>query len=309
MNTLPSTEERIWAILSHISALALGMGILLPIIGWAEQRQKSNYVAFQCLQALGYQSLGYTIWLLAYLVVFVALLIIVVFMSVQAELRGTTFSPTSGAMIFYIGIFGFLALYMLLPIAGAVACGLGKDFRYPILGNRLANYLNYRQPTESEWLVEEHEDRWVAAMGHFSVIILLWGLLAPFATWITRGKLSPFLKFQSIQTIVYQAIVTLAYFGAMALLFSGFSIFTATVALGKSSETGSLLGLSILVIFSLIAILILLALPLFHILGQWAGYRILKGDDYRYPVVGKLTERWIGRESNLDTEMQKGESI
>ena len=64
MKIIPSTEERVWAVLSHLSALAFGMGLLLPVIGWSEQRRKSNYVSFQCLQALGYQSLGYTVWVL-----------------------------------------------------------------------------------------------------------------------------------------------------------------------------------------------------------------------------------------------------
>jgi hypothetical protein len=28
-------------------------------------------------------------------------------------------------------------------------------------------------------------------------------------------------------------------------------------------------------------------------LGQWAGYRVLKGDDYHYPLVGRLAEKWM----------------
>ena len=42
----------------------------------------------------------------------------------------------------------------------------------------------------------------------------------------------------------------------------------------------------------LIVFVIILIVPLFHILGQWAGYRVLKGDDYRYPLVGRLVEKW-----------------
>ncbi|MDQ2692743.1 MAG: DUF4870 domain-containing protein, partial [Chloroflexota bacterium] len=64
MNSTPTTEERIWAVLSHLSALAFGMGIALPVVGWSDQRRKSNYASFQSLQALGYQSLGYTAWAL-----------------------------------------------------------------------------------------------------------------------------------------------------------------------------------------------------------------------------------------------------
>src|SRR5512141_713586 len=78
MNTSPNTEERIWAVFSHLSALALGMGILLPIVGWSEQRRKSKYTSFQCLQALGYQSLGYTVWLLSYLLLIVVFLVVMI---------------------------------------------------------------------------------------------------------------------------------------------------------------------------------------------------------------------------------------
>src|SRR6266540_725044 len=76
MNTTLTTEERVWAVLSHLSALGFGMGILLPVIGWSEQRRKSKYASFQCLQALGYQSLGYTVWILSYLLVMIILIII-----------------------------------------------------------------------------------------------------------------------------------------------------------------------------------------------------------------------------------------
>jgi uncharacterized membrane protein len=47
--------------------------------------------------------------------------------------------------------------------------------------------------------------------------------------------------------------------------------------------------------------LILLAVPLLHILGQWAGYRVLKGDEYRYPIVGRLVERWVARKTSPGT--------
>jgi hypothetical protein len=40
---------------------------------------------------------------------------------------------------------------------------------------------------------------------------------------------------------------------------------------------------------------VMLLVPLFHILGQWAGYRILEGDDYRYPLVGRLVEKWSAK--------------
>src|SRR5260221_62449 len=79
--------------------------------------------------------------------------------------------------IFVAFVFGLFGIYFLLPIIAAISCALGKDFRYPLIGDRLARYLGFdssQSSDESIWLVEAHEDRWVSAMGHFSVIIPIW---------------------------------------------------------------------------------------------------------------------------------------
>ena len=303
MTNTPSTEDRIWAVISHLSAIAFGMGILLPVIGWSEQRRKSSYASFQCLQALGYQSLGYTVWILSYLLGMILVLVIVIVMSFRAGVNGENldvFSGTWMALIFVV-IFGSFALYFLLPVIAAVACALGRDFRYPIIGNRLARYLGYdptRVAEESIWLIEDHEDRWVAAMGHFSVIIAIWGMLAPLAAWIVQGKHSLFLRFQSIQTLVYQIGATLLPFVAMFFCMFGFFIFVVVTGFGENSSLNSSTGIAGLVILlgsMLIAAGIVMVIPLVHILGQYAGYRILKGDDYRYPVIGRLVEKRLAQ--------------
>lgn len=66
--------------------------------------------------------------------------------------------------------------------------------------------------------------------------------------------------------------------------------FQGEVALDSS---GGMVGAVVFLVSLLIAVLILLAVPLLHILGQWAGYRVLKGDEYQYPIVGRLVERWL----------------
>ena len=318
MNTTTS-EERIWAVLSHLSSLAFGMGILLPVIGWSDQRRKSNYSSFQSLQALGYQSLGFTIWILSYLVIFIAVLIILVAMSFQAEKAGKSFDPflAPGAIFLFGAVFGFFAIYFLLPIIAAIACAFGKDFRYPILGDRLARYLEYDPAQKSDdqvWLNEDHEFRWVAAMGHFSILIMLWGMLAPLTTWILYSKRSLFLKFQSIQTLVYQAGTTILYFvGGFIYLFGFLLLIVGTGITGEPNlnSSGGIFGIVVFGLSLLISFVLILIVPLLHILGQWAGYRVLKGDDYRYPLIGKLVERWIVNKTPLaeDNSLSlKGES-
>jgi uncharacterized Tic20 family protein len=299
MNPSPSTEERIWAVFSHLSALAFGMGIVIPILGWSEQRRKSKYAAYQCLQALGYQSLGYTIWLLTYIVVMILFVVVIMIASYYAETNGAPLEAVNGIwlglMLFFM--FGTIGIYLLLPIIAAVACGFGRDFRYPILGRRLARYLEYGSPGENgeaASLNGEHEERWLASMGHFSVIIAFWGMLAPVVTWILQGKHSAFLKFQAIQTTIYQGIVNLLFLGAGGVYFFGiFAVFlTMIVSRGTNlNKPAGMFGLIVFFATFLIAALVVLAIPLFHILGQWAGYRLLKGDNYRYPIIGRMVEK------------------
>jgi len=305
MNNTPTSEDRIWAVFSHLAALSFGMGILLPIVGWSDQRRKSNYASFQCLQALGYQSLGFTVWVLAYLVILVVALIILVAMSFQAEKAGTNFNPFlgPGTTAIFVVLFGLFVLYCIFPILAAIACALGKDVRYPFLGKRLARYLEYdrvQEPDEQDWLNEDHEFRWVAAAGHFSILILFWGLLAPLTTWMLQGRQNLFLKFQSIQTLLYQALTTVVYaVGAFFYVFGFLLLLISMGAIGALALSSSL-GTITTVIFAvclLIAFALLLSVPLLHILGQWAGFRILKGENYHYPLVGRLVQRWLSKNS------------
>jgi uncharacterized Tic20 family protein len=137
MNLPPTTEDRIWAVLAHLSALVTGMGLPLPIVGWAEQRRKSKYASFQCLQALGYQSLGYTVWILFTLLV----MLVLVFGLIGAMGLGEQNNQNTGMIApgFMIVIFAvmmiLIGLYFSLPIIAAVACALGKA-ACPISGIR-----------------------------------------------------------------------------------------------------------------------------------------------------------------------------
>lgn len=294
MNPPPSTEERVWAVLAHLSALAFGMGLLLPIIGWAEQRRKSKFIAYQCLQALGYQTLGYTVWLLGYLLFIAVIVVVMMVIAIVAPKNEDVFAASiiGFDIFFFIFIFASFGIYLLMPIIAAVACGMGKDFHYPFMGKRLANYLEYNAEGENP-LNEDHEDRWVAAAGHFSVIIAFWGLLAPVTAWIMQGKRSAWLKFQSAQAIVFHACTLALGLFAGILYMIGFIAFIALTGFSGDSAMSSgtgLIGVVVMFGFMLIALLILLVIPLFHITGQWAGYRVLKGDDYHYPVIGKIIE-------------------
>jgi uncharacterized Tic20 family protein len=299
MNNQPSTEERIWAAVAHLSALAMGVGIFLPIVGWSEHRRKSNYTSFQTLQALGYQALGYTIWVLIALVVVVFQTLDTFTKILVAAESGADIESLTGMAMggHFTVIFVLIGVYSLLPFIAAIACMLGRDFRYPLMGNRLARYLGYELTASAEeqtWLIEEHEDRWVVAMGHFSVIIILWGMLVPITVWMMQGKRSLFLKLQAIQTFAFQAGTLVLYFVSGALVFGGALFFLLSIGTAGSSNldsSGGMAGAVVFLVTMLCATGVMFIVPLLHIMGQWAGYRVLKGDDYRYPIVGKLVEK------------------
>jgi len=299
MKHTPSTEERVWAVLSHLSAIGFGVGIFVPIIGWSSQRGKSSYATFQSLQALGYQSLGYTIWILSVLVIVVAQSIKIFSDMLTAAANGADFerlvSLAMGGQ--FAVMIGLIALYVAFPAVAALACALGRDFRYPILGKRLANYLGYDAPDPGGSLIEAHEDSFVAAMGHFAVIIILWGMLAPITAWMTEGKRSFFLRLQSIQTLVYQAFVTLLFLAAIFMYVLGAMAFLGIVGMSAESalDETAMIGILVFGIAMLCAAGMILIVPLFHVLGQVAGYKVLKGADYRYPLVGRLVEKRMNK--------------
>ena len=307
-NTTPATEDRVWTVLAHLSALSFGMGILLPVVGWSDQRRKSNYASFQCLQALGYQSVGFTVWVLTFLVlIIVASIVVLTTVGSPEEANQTPSAPlNAGIIILFVILFGFFALYFVLPILAAIACALGKDFRYPLMGKRLAQYLEYDLAQQAEtqaWLNEDREFHWVAAMGHFSILILLWGMLAPLTALILQGKHSFFLKLQSIQTLVYQGVTTIVYFlGGFMYLFGVVLLVFSMGEIGQQDFRSSTGIVSVVVtgIALLVSAVLILLVPLLHILGQWAGYRVLKGDDYRYPLIGRMVENQMSKYSAIE---------
>lgn len=283
----PSTQDRILAVIAHLAALAFGSGVFVPAALWSESRKKSAYLRFQTLQAFGYQSLGYTFWLFGVLllvILFYVGLLAIALLVPNAAQNETVLAIFSISIV--VLMFGSMGLYLLIPLIGAVLCGLGKDFRCPLLGSRLAHSLGYQPEAgaDSPELDSAFEERFAAAMGHFAVILPIWGLLAPAWLWISHKSHSPWLKFQSTQTTIYQAFVNVLYFGlTFASIFIGFGsmvLFALTADLGEwNPVAGMMVMICLLGCTGLV-------IPLFHILGQWAGLQTLRGRDFKYPLLG-----------------------
>ena len=297
---MPTSEERAMAALAHGSVVLSFLGALVPALIWVTHRRKSPFVAFHALQAAGYQMLTFWLGLAAYLgFILLIFILLIPFSDVILEQSGE--NPAGTAMqiqwIVSLVFYGFILLYSLLGIAGAIFCLTGRDFKYPFLGKRLETYLG-RGTDPNSPLDETKEDQWMSAIGHASAILLLWGLFLPLAMYLIQKDSSPRLRFQSAQAAVYQTIATAAYFGfGVCYLASFFAILASVVTIPVMSSSESMspqLTIALLVfllVFLVLGIFVMLGLPTYHLFAMIAGIQTLKGKDYRYPLLGNFIAR------------------
>lgn len=157
---------------------------------------------------------------------------------------------------------------------------------------------------------EDREDRWVAALCHASVVVFMVGVIVPLVVWATQKDRSKILRFQALQGLVYQLAGTLSYFLlTMVMFLLGIGLMVFGILIGAMFPEGSggaqdinavgalVLGI-LFVLMMLVQFGFILVVPLYILLGLWGGFRILRGADFHYPLLGKFIERRL--EANLD---------
>ena len=135
-----TSDEKLMAMLSHLSIL-FG-GIILPIILWAVQKDKSRFVRYHALQAIFFH--------IAYvsILVIVIVALVVIFMIFGIGLGAMTSKgqhhPNDGAfpaimiilmVVFYGGIFISVFGAMAYEIFLAIKSYKGSYVKIPIIGN------------------------------------------------------------------------------------------------------------------------------------------------------------------------------
>lgn len=292
-----TSEEKLWAIISHLSAFMSGTGLMVPAFVWVENRQKSKRVAFQALQALGYQTLGYALWALGAM-----LAIMILTFATLRELQqkdGVNYFVTSHIVL----TLALYAVYLLIPVIGAVKCAMGQDFRYPLLGNWLAQMIGYDPFADADApLNAANEERFAAAMGHFAIAYPLTGMLPSLIFLILPGARSRYMKFHALQTIIFQLMSTIVTVALSVIAFILFINIAVSIVVPFMQDPNtfqpSIAIFTPIFLFLLSLLLSVLLIPLFQIIGQWAGLRLLQGREYRYDIIGRLVERWLAKREN-----------
>lgn len=153
MASTPTTsDERILSAVAHFSVLLFGWGIFLPMIVWVLERKKSAFARFQALQAAVYTIAIFVLYLL---VVPLLVLVLTLVMVVVAALTASSAGDAGAGLVlgFQFLLFGFIfgvwGVFILTGVIGGIACLMGRDFRYPLLGSWMDRFLHQPEPAEA----------------------------------------------------------------------------------------------------------------------------------------------------------------
>ena len=136
----PSREECLMASVAHASVVVFGPGIMVGVLIWLTQKEKSPFASGQGLQATLYQLLGmivimamWVVWGIFYALTWIPL--------VQNPEQFEEAPPP----IFWIGLASMVVPFMVMlfwalyGLWGALKSLRGHDFRYVLIGNLLAS--------------------------------------------------------------------------------------------------------------------------------------------------------------------------
>jgi uncharacterized Tic20 family protein len=144
--SVSTQDERVMAAVAHATIVFSTVGLIGPLVIWGTQREKSEFVAFQALQAALYQFLLLLAGLLVgglYMCSFFSVPVTALLFAPLGEGAALcfpflTFSCTFG--ILFLILLAWLA-YVGYGLFGAVWVLQGRDFRYVFLGSWLERYL------------------------------------------------------------------------------------------------------------------------------------------------------------------------
>lgn len=134
-----SAENRLLAALAHSSVVTQGLGILVGVIVYTTQRDKSRYAAFQGLQAAVFQLVNLVITIGMWVIWGVLYGLSMIPLIAQAESNPDATPPAVFwiAMILMIIPLIYMILVGLYGLWGGVRTWQGKEFRYLLIGRWL----------------------------------------------------------------------------------------------------------------------------------------------------------------------------
>jgi uncharacterized Tic20 family protein len=138
MESMPTMEERLMAAISHAAVIVSGPGILVGVIIWLTQREKSPYASRQGLQAAAYQLMGMIViialWILWGIFYFLTFIPLIITADQYQDAPPPIFFVGLGAMVIPMA---FMFVWGLYGLWGALMTLQGRDFNYAFIGRHL----------------------------------------------------------------------------------------------------------------------------------------------------------------------------
>lgn len=148
-------EDRLVAALCHASAVYLFTGMLVPLIIWQSQKDRSPFLRRQALQALIFQGVGAAAYGLAMFFFMLAYF----FVMIPLILADSGHLNPEGLQTLILILFGLIMLggfffsfvlvpmYYVFAVLGVVRNLQGRDFNYPLIGNWVTKSTHDPTPT------------------------------------------------------------------------------------------------------------------------------------------------------------------
>ncbi|KAA3659442.1 MAG: DUF4870 domain-containing protein [Chloroflexi bacterium] len=136
-----NSDDRIMSAIAHGAILLPMWGTIAAIIIWVTQKEKSEFVRQQAMQAIAWQVSQIVIMFFGMACYMCSFLTMIPF----AETMETSSSGFPFFLIIPFGSMGFMMVSMLafivVGIVAAVRTLQGRPFTYPLIGRRIENYL------------------------------------------------------------------------------------------------------------------------------------------------------------------------
>jgi len=127
-----SKEEKLMALLSHLSIFIPNIGILTPIIIWVTNKEKSNFVRFNALQAIFFQLIFFILMMLFIFVGIILMLVAIPWFDLSSNAEpGILFFLSMVFMFMYFPLWIIFGIYAVVASAKSFK---GRIFKYAIIG-------------------------------------------------------------------------------------------------------------------------------------------------------------------------------
>lgn len=122
------SDDKLMSLISHLAVIIPNIGVVAPIVIWITQKDRSEFVRFNAIQAIFFQLVFFALIMLSVIIGFILMFIAIPLMGEEPTVL---FWVSMGIMSLYFPLWILFSVY---AIVAGVKSFRGKIFRYLIIG-------------------------------------------------------------------------------------------------------------------------------------------------------------------------------